>query len=148
MSFLHISDVYASIHKTLREDEVIRSLMGFDETTSMLEMATRIQKRMRPTNLVEDNFPLITFYKLPGQREYNHLAYGTPFDFDVFTGDDVEVAVEIADRINYLFDDKFLNLPKGSSFKGQYLTSAEDSTDLENTYKYFTQVLFTLGIEG
>jgi hypothetical protein len=149
MSFLYISDVYASIHKVLREDEVIRQLMGFDDTTTDVEMALRIQKRRFPVELVENNLPLITFYKLPGQREFrNHLAYVTAFDFDIYTKDDVELAIDIADRINYLFDGKFLPLPKGSSFKGQYITSAEDNTDLENTYKYFTQIEFTFGIEG
>lgn len=149
MSFLRISDVYACIHKTLREDEVIRQLMGFDSSTKTTEMALRIQKRMNPVDLVENNLPLITFYKRPGQREFkNHLAYVTAFDFDIYTKDDVELAVDIADRINYLFDNKFLNLDKGSSFRGQYITSAEDRADLENTYKYFTQIEFTFGIEG
>lgn len=149
MSFLNISDVYACIHKTLREDEVIRQLMGFDENTTPVEMAMRIQKRKKPVELVADNLPLITFYKLPGQREFgNHLAYVTAFDFDIYTNDDVEKAIDIADRINDLLDDKYLNLSKGSNFKGQFVTSAEDNTDLENTYKYFTQVEFTFGIEG
>lgn len=148
MSFLNISDAYASIHKTLREDSIIRQLMGFDETTTDVDMAIRIQKRERPVDLVEDRFPLIAFYKLPGQRGHNHLEYVTIFDFNIYTNDDVELAVDLADRINYLFDDKFLNLPKGSSFKGAYVTSAEDGTDLANTYKYFTQVEFTFGIKG
>lgn len=149
MSFLNISDVYASIHQTLREDEVIRELMGFDETTTAVDMAMRLQKRKKPVELVADQFPLITFYKSPGQREYgNHLAYVTSFYFDIYTNDDVEVAIDIADRINYLFDDKYLRLSVGSSFKGQFVTAAEDDTDLENTYKYFTQVEFTFGIEG
>lgn len=149
MSFLNISDVYACIHKTLREDAVIRQLMGFNDSTTPVEMAMRIQKRRKPVELVDNNLPLISFYKLPGQREFgNHLAYVTSFDFDIYTNDDVELAIGIADRINYLFDDKYLRLSKGSSFKGQYLTSAEDVTDLENIYKYFTQVEFTFGIEG
>lgn len=148
MAFLHISNVYASIHKTLREDEVIRSLMGFDESTDMVEMAMRIQKRKTPVDLVDNNLPLISFYKLPGQRGYNHLEYKTAFDFDIYTNDDVELAIDLADRINDLFDDKFLNLCEGSSFKGQYLTSSEDSSDLTNTFKYYTQILFTFGIEG
>lgn len=147
MAFLYISDVYATIHKALREDPVIRKLMGFDDTTDNVEMAVRIQKRMKPVNVV-DNLPIITFYKLPGQRGVNHLEYVTVYDFDIYTGDDVELAVDLADRINYLFDNKYLNIPKGSTFKAQYVTSAEDDTDLENTYKYFTQIEFTFGIEG
>ncbi|MCP8973166.1 hypothetical protein NMK43_08670 [Bacillus licheniformis] len=150
MSFLNISDVYACIHKTLREDEVIRQLMGFSENTTAIDMALRIQKRKKPIELVDGNLPMITFYKLPGQREFsNHLAYVTSFDFDIYTDDDVELAIDIADRINYLFDNKYLSyLPKGSSFKGQFVTAAEDESDLQNTYKFFTQVEFTFGIEG
>lgn len=148
MSFLKLSDVYASIHKMLREDEVIRQLMGFDGNTTTVEMAIRIQKRMKPSTVIDENMPLITFYKLPGQRGRNHLEYVTVFDFDIYTNDDVELAVDIADRINYLLDDKYLPLSEGSSFKAQYVTSAEDTTDLENTYKYFTQVEFTFGIKG
>lgn len=149
MSFLSISDVYATIHKTIREDEVIRGLMGFDDDTDILQESLRIQKRMHPIDLVEDNLPLITFYKLPGQLEHgNHLVYNTPFDFDIYTNDDTEKAIDIADRINYLFHDKYLKLLEGSSFKGEYITSSEDRTDLENTYKYFTQIEFNLGIEG
>src|SRR6185312_4088611 len=99
MSFLYISDVYASIHKTLREDEAIRELMGFNDKTKPVEMAKRIQKRMNPIGLVGNNLPLITFYKMPGEREYsNHLAYVTPVDFDIYTEDDVELAIDLADR--------------------------------------------------
>ncbi|MGG3797720.1 hypothetical protein [Metabacillus fastidiosus] len=148
MAFLCISDVYACVHKTLREDEVIRGLMGFDNSTTDLEMELRIQKRKKPVNLVSENLPLITFYKAPGQRETNHLVYVTEFYFNIYTGNNVEVAIDIADRINELFDDKYLNLSKGSNFKGQFITSAEDATDLENTYKYFTKLKFSFELEG
>ena len=148
MAFLHISDVYASIHKTLREDDVIKELMGFSDETTLEETALRIQKRMKPVDLVADNYPLISFYKLPGNRGRNHLEYVTVFDFDIYTNDDVELAIELADRISDLFDGTYLKLRKGSSFKGEYVTSAEDTTDLSNTYKYYAQILFTFGIEG
>lgn len=147
-SFLRISDIYACIHKTLRNDAEIRRLMGFNDSTDSVEYATRIQKRAKPVELVEDNFPLITFYKLPGSREVNHLSYVTVFNFDIYTNDDVELAIDIADRIGYLFEDKYLNVPNISSFKGQYVTSAEDTTDLPNTFKYRVQIEFTFGIEG
>ena len=148
MAFLRISSVYASIHKTLREDDVIKELRGFSDETTLEETALRIQKRMKPVDLVADNYRLISFYKLPGNRELNHLQYVTVFDFDIYTNDDVELAIELADRISDLFDDTYLKLRKGSSFKGEYVTSAEDTTDLSNTYKYYAQILFTFGIEG
>ena len=149
MALIKVSDLYYAVHKTIREDEVLRELMGFDENTDMVEMATRIQKRMKPQNLAKENLPLITFYKLPGNRGVrNHLEYSTAFDFDVYTNDDVELALDITDRISDLFDDEFLKCYSGTSFKGEYITSSEDNTDLENTYKYFSQILFNLGIEG
>lgn len=148
MGKLNISDVYAFIHKTLREDPVLQDLMGFTPSTTLEEMAMRIQKRRKPQNLVEENLPLISFYKNPGMRGGdNYLEYRTHFDFDIYTQDDVELAIQIADRISELFDDEYVGLKKGSYFKGEYLTSAEDNTDLENIYKYFTQIRYTLVIE-
>ena len=148
MAFLHISDVYYNIQKTLQEDEVIRGLMGFDEKSSPVEKARRIQKRIEPVGLSEGHFPIVSFYKLPGRRGSNHLEYQTAFVFDIYTKDDVETAIEISDRISDLFDDEYLPMKKGSSFKGEYLTSSEQPTDLSNTYKYYAQILFTFGIEG
>lgn len=122
--------------------------MGFTDQSTMEEMALRIQKRMKPVDLVADNFPIISFYKAPGQRGYNHLEYVTAFDFDIYTDNDVELAIDLADRISYLFDGQYLNLSQGSNFKGEYVTSAEDVTDLSDVYKYYIRILFTFGIEG
>jgi hypothetical protein len=58
------------------------------------------------------------------------------------------LALNIADRIAQLFDDKFMSrLRKGNVFKGEYITSVESDTDLENTYKYFIPIGFTIGID-
>lgn len=146
MSILSISDVYASIHKIIREDSVIRYLMGFTEDTSPVEEAIRIQKRIKPIELVESNLPLISFYGSPGYRDTNHLTYVTSFDFDVYTSNDVETAFAIADRINVLFNDKYLSIYRGS-FKANFVTSAEDTSDMVDIFKYFTKIEFTFSIE-
>ncbi|ALA07161.1 hypothetical protein SECTIM467_31 [Brevibacillus phage SecTim467] len=147
MGKINVSDVYACIHQTLRNDPEIQSMLGLTADSSLEDMATKIQKRRKPQNLVQDNLPMISFYKNPGARGKNYLEYRFIVDFDIYTQDDVELATNIADRISHLFDDKYLGLQKGSVFKGQYVTSAEDDTDLENTYKYFTQIGLTVGIE-
>lgn len=148
MNFLRISEVYACIDKTLREDPVIRELMRFTDTTSDVEIALRIQKRMRPVNVVDFNMPMIAFYILPGRRGINHLEYEALFDFDIYTNDDIELAIDLADRINILFNEKFFQMEQGISFRSQFVTSAEKSTDLESIFKYFTQIEFSFCIEG
>lgn len=153
MKSLCLADVYASIHKAIREDQKIRQLMGFSDDTKQVEVAKRIQKRKQPSSLLkgskeQQNLPVISFYKLPGRRGIqNDFEYETAFDFDVYTLDDVETAIDIADRITELFDSKYLDLPKGSNFKARYVTSAEDDSDLTNVYKYFVQIEFSFGIE-
>lgn len=147
MGRINISDFYAYVHTTLRNDPQIQSMLGLSTTSTLTEMAIKIQKRKQPQNLVPNNLPLISFYKNPGERGENYLEYRFIVDFDIYTQDDVELALNISDRIVELFDDKYLPLLKGSVFKGVYVTSAEDGTDLANTYKYFTQIGFTIGIE-
>lgn len=149
-----MSDVYATIHTVIVKDPEIRRLMGFDEGLSeedeFLQRATKVLKRKMSTELLEgQTMPLITFYKLPGGREHdNFLSYLTPFDFDIYTNNDVELAIDIADRINELFDDKYLPLAKGSSLRNSYTTSGEDKTELKDVYKYYTQIIFNLSLEG
>lgn len=141
-----MSDLYAYIHKILREDEKILELLGLSNPTPE-DTAIRIQKRRKPQQVVDKNLPMISFYTNPGVRANNHLEYLTAFDFDVYTQDDVETAMEIADRVGELFDDQYVGIKTGSQFKGEFLTASEVETDLENTYKFFTQMLFTIGIE-
>lgn len=148
MGKINISDVYAYIHTTLREDPEILALLGWATGASLEQLATRIQKRKKPQELVQHNLPLISFYKNAGHRGENYLEYRFIVDFDIYTQDDVELALNISDRITQLFDDQYMKgLRKGSVFKGEYVTSAEDDTDLTNTYKYFTQIGFTIGID-
>ncbi|WP_151734130.1 hypothetical protein [Paenibacillus tengchongensis] len=142
-----LSDVYAYIHRTLRDDSGLQSLLGLTPAAPLEDRVKHIQKRRQPHNLVQDNLPLITFYKLPGTRGANYLEYRFSFRFDIYTSDDVELAIGIADRINRLFDNRFLQGLPGSSFGGEYITCAEEETDVRNGFKYFTQIGFTIGLD-
>ncbi|MGG1263847.1 hypothetical protein [Brevibacillus laterosporus] len=148
MALLRMSDLYAYIHTVLREDRMIKDSLGL--TDDLVQASTKIQKKRKPTGLVKDNLPIISFYANPGMRgEENFLEYVVPFDFDIYVlDDDSEIAINIADRINELIDSKFLGIPCGSSFQSEFLTMSEVETDLADTYKFFTQILFTIGIEG
>lgn len=148
MALVRMSDLYAQIHTVLREDKALQELMGLDG--DLLQSAVRIQKRRKPTGDIQDNLPIISFYTDPGMREdQNYLVYQSPFFFDIYVQDgDEEKAVEIADRINELFDDKFLGMPCGDSFKNEFITMGEMDTDKDNTYKFFTHVLFNIGLKG
>lgn len=150
MAFLKLSDVYATLHGMLRNDPEIRKLMGFDDTTTMVEMAKRIQKRRVPVEVIEESqLPMVTFYKLPGHREpTNYLSYVTMFDFDIYTENDVEVALDIADRISELLNEQYLPMCKGSSLKCRYVTSAEDKSGAKDVYKYYVEIALNLIMEG
>jgi hypothetical protein len=147
MSCFNIADLYAVIHETLRLDPQIQSYLGLTSGSSMTDFNLHIQKRSKPMGLAAENLPIITFYTNPGSRGENPLEYVTVFDFDIYTSDDVELAINIADRIKDLLDNQYPRLSKGSVFQSRFVTCAEASTDLTNTYKFFTQILFTLGIE-
>lgn len=147
MSLLNMSNLYAYIHKVLRTDAIIQEFMFNGTAPTLEESAIRIQKRKSPQNLNTDNFPMISFYTSQGIRGDNFLEYVLPIDFDVYTEDDVELALIIADRINKIFDDEFVKLNCGSQFKSQFLTMSEDQTDQSNTFKFYTRIIFTLGME-
>lgn len=145
---LKISDLYAYIHITLREDPTIQSLLGIPPNAPMELFATKIQKRQKPLGNVQENLPIVCYYMNPGQRgNENHLEYITTFDFDIYTPNDVETALDIADRIKEIFDDKHLSLNCGSHFKSEFVTCSEDSSDLEDTYKFFIRILFSLSLD-
>ncbi|MBD8498894.1 hypothetical protein [Paenibacillus arenosi] len=147
MGKINISAIYACIEQTLRNDSEIQAMLGLSQQSTPADWQLKIQKRKKPEKLAVEHFPILSFYKNPGSRGDNYLEYRFIVDFDIYTQGNVELATNIADRVVSLFDDKFLGLKQGSVFKGQYITSAEDDTDLANTYKYFTQIGLTIGID-
>lgn len=146
--FPRITDVYACIYKTLREDSVIRKCMGLNNITVDMENDMHIQKRMSPKEALNKQMPLIVFYNSFVQKERNNNIHVVTFDFDIYTNDGVELALDLADRINQLFDNQSLRLFKGVFFKGQYVGFAEVASEIEHSYKYFTRFEFIFEIEG
>lgn len=147
MGQMNIAGIYAYIHKTLRNDSKIQEMLGIFPSSTPEDMEVKIQKRKKPQNLLKDTLPIISFYKEPGERGINFLEYQFIIKFDIYTQDNVELAINIAERVCALFDDKSIAMKEGSFFKTEYVTSAEDNTDLENTYKYFIQIRTTIGLE-
>ncbi len=82
--FPRITDVYACIHKTLREDSVIRKCMGLNNITVDMENEMHIQKRMSPKEALNNQIPLIAFYKSFVQKERNNNIHVITFDFDIY----------------------------------------------------------------
>lgn len=149
MSLVRMSDIYAYIHTVLREDEQILSLMRLSADDSLEVKSTKIQKKRKPTGIVKDNLPVISFYANPGVRGDNHLEYMVAFDFDIYVlEDDAETAINIADRINEIFDGEYPGLKCVNSQKCEFITMGEVEVDQEDTFKFFTQILFTIGLEG
>lgn len=146
---IRMADLYAYIHTVLREDEVVQRLMGFDASTTLDEKARRIQKKQKPTGVVRGNLPTISFYANPGLRGNNHLEYEVAFDFDIYVLDgEEETAIDLGDRINELFEGEFIGLKCMGSHRSMFITMAEAETDQEDTFKFFTQILFTITLEG
>jgi dihydroorotate dehydrogenase len=142
---MDISELYSAIHKRLREDSVIINLLGLTNP-SMVDLVTRIQKRMNPSSLL--TLPMICFYNHIGTRGIeNHLEYTAVFDFDIYTKDDVETALNITNRINELFNNKYIKLENTSSFRSYFVTCSEVNSDEPNIYKFYTQVAFTITIK-
>lgn len=149
MVMVNVSDIYAYVHQTLREDGEIARLMGFDSSTTILEMSKRIQKRSKPDVKVRENLPIISFYKIPGLRERNHLTYTFPIVFNIFVLNGYEeTAMEIADRINAIFDGQYVDLKCINSQKSEFDTMGETDSDYEDIFQFFTEIIFTISLEG
>ncbi|AIW39927.1 hypothetical protein MHB54_05935 [Paenibacillus sp. FSL M7-0802] len=140
-------DIYESIFSVLQKDAELHTLLENSGTTPSKIMMEKIQKRRHPKGLQQDQLPLISFYKSAGGRGENYLDYWSIFNFDIYTRENVDVALRIADRITTLFDDEYQSLTQGGLLKGQYITGSDHDTDLENTYKYSIQIGITIGME-
>ncbi len=146
---LQMAEYYASIHKFLREDPILLKLMGIEYPAAFTDegflslASVRIQKRKKPQSLNIENMPLISFYNNPGFHGANPLEYLFSFNFDIYSNDDVEWALLISDHITKKFEEQDAGL-RCCLLKGQWMAGGECETDQLNTYKYFTQILFTL----
>ncbi|WP_241754030.1 hypothetical protein [Bacillus cereus] len=74
--------------------------MGLNNITVDMENDMHIQKRMSPKEALNKQIPLIVFYNSFVQKERNNNIHVVTFDFDIYTNDGVELALDLADRIN------------------------------------------------
>jgi hypothetical protein len=92
-----VVNLYNGIYKVLANDPIVLDYLGIGSIATPLQKAQRIQKRSKPTKLVE-NLPLIAFYAPPGRREPNNFeVYTTTFVFDLYTSDNVDLAQRLGD---------------------------------------------------
>lgn len=141
-----IVNLYNGIYKTLSNDETILYYLGLKKDSSALDKAKKIQKRSKPTDIV-DNLPLIAFYTLPGRREVKNLSvYQTSFVFDVYTADDVDLSHRITQRLIELFEGQLVPFENNTTFESMFLTAGEGETDLDNTYCFSTVFGFSIEI--
>ncbi|NGQ95313.1 hypothetical protein G3578_09115 [Brevibacillus sp. SYP-B805] len=134
-------DLYNNIYSVLANDEDVLNYLGIGASANDLTKEMHLQKRAKPLNIV-DHIPLIAFYAPPGgERERgNELVYNTPFRFDIYTNDDVNLAHQIAKRIVALFEGKLMPFQGMENFESKFVTMYESDSGLQNAY-CFTVVM-------
>lgn len=127
-------DLYNGIYRILSNDDVILSLLNITDITDKLKKAKHIQKRSKPQIIIDD-LPIITFYSPSGKRESKNFdVYKALFTFDIYTKDDVDLALNISNRIFELFDDKLNPMVGVESMTTDFVEGFESRSDLANTY--------------
>jgi len=135
------------IYKTLAKDGVVLNYLGIGPTATSLMKAKRIQKRSKPTSLIE-NLPLITFFLPPGRRGGNNMdVYSTQAQFDIYTKDDVDLAQKLGSRIIELFEGEIPPMDGVTTFESLFVSAHETPSDLANTYCFTVVVQFSIEIE-
>ena len=141
-----IADLYAGIFKVMAKDSQMLSLLNI-AAGDAVQKARQIQKRSQPQGL-DKYSPLITFYKVPGDgrdvRKDN--VYNATFVFDVYTKDDVELALAIAKRIKELFDGEINPFESIESFETSFEDGYESKASLPNTYCFTSVLTFCITI--
>jgi hypothetical protein len=142
-----ITDLYNGIYKVLANDAIILDYLGIGETANALTKSRHIQKRANPQD-VTDNIPMIAFYATPGRREgRNSFVYTTPFVFDIYTNDDVQLAQDVSDRLTDIFNGEIHPFAGIESFQAELVTAHESTTDLANTYCFTVVISMSVALE-
>ncbi|GBF32188.1 hypothetical protein DCCM_0379 [Desulfocucumis palustris] len=83
----------------------------------------------------------------PGKREEgNSEVYVTNFIFDIYTNDDVSLALTIAQKISDLFESAIPCFANSVTFEGLFVSAYESESDLANTYCFTTVIQFSMGM--
>jgi hypothetical protein len=131
---MSVVNLYNGIYKILANDDVILNLLGITNKTDNLKKAKQIKKRSNPPDII-NNLPVISFYSPGGGREVkNNDVYGATFVFDIYTKDDVDLALNISQRLMELFDGKLNSMFGVESLESEFVEAYESKADLQNTY--------------
>lgn len=131
---MSIVNLYNGIYRILANDDVILNLLGIADKSDNLKKAKRIQKRSQPQIIIEE-LPIITFYSPAGKRGVkNAEVYNATFMFDIYTKDNVDLALNIAQRIIELFEKKLNPMIGVETFESSFVEGYESRSNLPNTY--------------
>ena len=153
-----IVELYDAIYQLLSTDQTVLNYLRVsdlllsetfasdldDEQRNRLAKANKIQRQQMPKQLFE-SLPILTFYSMPGGRDINNLmVYNGRFMFDIYTDNNVDLALQVSKRLFELLDNQFLDVANTASLKGIWLDGYESPTNDADTY-CFTN-LFDLSI--
>lgn len=141
-----LADLYAGIYKVMVNDTQMLTLLGIPAGDALAK-AKRVQKRSQPQDL-DKYSPIITFYKVPGDGRdaRNDNVYNATFVFDVYTKDDVELALNINKRIKELFDGEINPFQSVENFETFFEDGFESKSSLPNTYCFTSILTFSITI--
>ena len=135
LNYLQVSDLLLieTFAPDITEDERLK-----------LAKAMKIQRQQMPKQLIE-SLPIMTFYSIPGGRDSRNISvYNGRIMFDIYTQNNVDLALGVTKRLFELLDKQLLNLENTASLQGIWLDGYESPTNDADTY-CFTN-LFDLSI--
>lgn len=141
-----LADLYAGIFKAMTNDSKLLTLLGIPGGDPLAK-AKRVQKRAQPQDLDKIS-PLIAFYKVPGdgRDSSNYSVFNATFIFDVYTKDDVELAMDINRRIKEIFDGEICPFQSVENFETSFEDGFESKASLPNTYCFTSVLTFSITI--
>lgn len=143
-----IVSIYNSLYSILSHDQEILNYLQLGSSPTALQLAKKIVKQSRPQEVL-NLMPLVTFYNMPSRRQRtNFLVYDAVFHFDIYTGNDVNTAHLIAQRIFELLEDRIvLTTDDTETLTNWFVDSYEFVSGFQNVYSYRSifQIPTTIG---
>lgn len=148
-----IIDLYDAIYTLLSNDSNVLNYLQVDDLLDnsnfysdkseperiLLAKAIKIQRQRIPKQLIE-SLPIVTFYSIPSGRDrLNDRVLNARFMIDIYTENNVDLALKISKCLYDLLHEQFLNVSNTNSFKGYWVDGYESPTNDADTY-CFTDV--------